>query len=139
MFSKHPELRRNAPLPADCDFVTVPFLGMFMDNLDGCAFDQVQEKEEMQEYKLQARKTGERCGIIYDEGEKQVSEANQTKTLRAEIRSAPQGARPLGKRRADICDMTFFLMNCDPPAIKHVEMAGGVWIHIAQYKRQLMS
>ena len=96
----------------------------------------------MQEHVLQVRRTGERCGIVYDDGEKRVSGATQTKTLGAEVRSAPSCARPLGKRRADICDMTFFLMECEPPAIKHIEMGGGgggVWVHIAQYKRQLMS
>ena len=50
----------------------------------------MQEKEQMQEYVLQVRKTGERCGIIYDDGEKRVSGANQTKTLGLKSDQLPQ-------------------------------------------------
>jgi len=90
LLPKHLELRRDAPLPADQDFVTASFLEMFVDNLDGFAFGQVQEKEQMQEYVLQVRRTGERCGIIYDDGEKRASGASQTKTLGAEFELLPQ-------------------------------------------------
>ena len=98
---KHLELRRDAPLPVDKDFVTRSFVEMFVDNLDGFAFGQVLEKEKMQEYVLLLRGSGEKVGIIYDDGEKRVSGAPATKTLGAEVSNRARGARPLGKKRAD--------------------------------------
>ena len=86
---------------------------------------------------LQVRGTGEAVGIIYDDGEKRVDGAGATKTLGADFFAASQGARPLAKRRTEIADLTMFLLPCYVPAIKHIEMGTGVWIHIAQYKRQM--
>ena len=93
----------------------------------------------MKEYVLAVRSTGESFGIIYDDGEKRITGGEHMRTLGADIRSSTRGARPLGSRRADICDLTVFIMGEDDPAAKHVEMTGGIWVHIAQYKRQLMT
>ena len=139
MLPKHLELRRDAPLPVNQDFVTSSFMELFVDNLDGFAFGGEKQNEEMKEYILVVRATGEGVGIIYDDGEKRVRGGTHTKTLGAEIRAAANGARPMGQRRADVCDLTLFLLGEEDPAEKHVEMVGGVWVHIAQYKRQLMA
>ena len=135
----HLELRRDGPLPVDDDFASASFMELFVDNIDGFAFGNEKKNKTMKEYVLAVRSTGESFGIIYDDGEKRITGGEHMRTLGADIRSSTRGARPLGSRRADICDLTVFIMGEDDPAAKHVEMTGGVWVHIAQYKRQLMT
>ena len=85
------------------------------------------------------RDSGEKVGIIYDDGEKRVSGAPATEMPGSGISNRSKRARLLDKRRACVCDLTRCLLSCKKPAAKLVEMGGGVWIQSAQYKKQLMT
>ena len=112
---------------------------LFVDNLDGFAFGSQNAKQQIKEWVLQVRQTGEQLGVIYDDSEKRDDGAAYTKTLGADMDALSMGARPVARRRSEIVDMSLFLMSCRQPKLKHVEMTAGAWVHIAQYKRQLMS
>ena len=68
----HLELRRDAPVPCNKDFETASFLEYFVDNLDGFAIGGEDQRQKVRSWVLQVRRSGERVGVIYDDGAKRV-------------------------------------------------------------------
>ena len=138
LLPRHLELRRDAPMPVDEEFLTTSCLEFYVDNMDGISIGPSQNRSTTARWILKVRQTGEEVGIIYDDGEKRVVDDRHIKTMGAEIQGELKAARLPSKRRQEVVDLVLYTLSLHVPSQKVAEVSEGVLVHVAQFRRQLM-
>jgi hypothetical protein len=132
------ELRKDRPRPTDGNFMTPSFYSVYVDNLDGAAIDRGSGDSDVETWFIVCRHTGEQLGVVYHDGDKAVKFGLLGKTLGGEIRSAVKSSRPIVSKVTNVVGETFWVMSCDLPHLKDIEMLSGSWVHLIQFARQMM-
>jgi hypothetical protein len=138
LLPKHLELKRDAPMPVDREFMTTSCLAFYVDNMDGIAVGFAPSRTTTARWILMVRKTGEEVGIVYDDGEKRVVNDRRIKTMGAEVQGNLKAARLPAGKRAEVVDLVLYLLALKVPSMKEAEIGEGVLVHVAQFRRQLM-
>jgi hypothetical protein len=138
LLPRHLELRRDAPLPVDKEFMTTSCLEFYVDNMDGIAVGFAPSRSTTARWILTVRKTGEEVGIVYDEGEKRGVDDRSIKTMGAVVQGELKAARLPVKKRAEVVDLVLHILALEVPSMKEAEIGEGVLVHVAHFRRQLM-
>ena len=133
------ELRRDRPPPTDPLFAVKHFYQVFIDNFDEGNTDPSAVIRQPSAWTLALRKTGEKSGVLFDDGEKRVKQSSEARTIGADRESLRGAAWPLRRRAGGIAGLTFALLSQPLISLKPVEVVGGIWVHLAQFRRQLMA
>ena len=132
------ELRKDRPRPTGKDFQSTSFFSVYVDNLDAARAERSDGAEPVEEWFLAAKSTGQIFGVLYHDGQKSQSYSVEGRTLGSEIRSEGKSSRPVPEKLLTVIGESLWLMQLPVPFVKDVEMIGGSWVHLIQYRRPVM-
>ena len=87
------------------------FHQVFIDNFDEGNTDPSAVIGQPSTWTLALRKTGEKIGVLFDDGEKRMKQSLEARTIGADLESLPGAAWPLRRRAGDIVGLTFALLS----------------------------
>ena len=85
------------------------------------------------------RSSGEKLGFVFDDGEKRQIDTLAGASLESAIAREDLEIRPKGSRMLDALGLACYVMAKPRALLKHCEVVGGVWVHLAQYQPAMMA
>ena len=136
---KELELRRDKPPPCQLDFSSKAFWQVYIDDLGKGRRNRPEEKDETEGWLLAVKSSGQALGFVFDEGPKRQEESSHGESLGARIAGTIPEVVPKPLRCAEGLSIGAHILAEPVPKLKHCEILGGLWIHLAQYGPPVMA
>ena len=133
------ELRRDRPIPTDSRFYVQSFWQAYIDDVARGRTSVAKTELAQDGWLLALRETGEALGFVFDDSEKRQQDVLDGTSLGSAVDGKFLTVRPKSQRLWEMLGVSFTLLSDADPTLKDCEVAGGLWTHVGQYKKAVLS